>query len=88
MDFVISLFKVNGFDAVFNVVDRLSKFRYIIFFINISAKGVIKLFIDNIWKHYGFPKSCITDKNSLLSGGVVKKQEVVRKTVHIDDAND
>ena len=67
MDFVTGFLLINGFDAVLNVINRLSKFRYIIFyFIIIISKDLAKLFIDHVWKYYGFPESCISDKDFLF----------------------
>ena len=67
MDFVTGLPLVNGFDAVLNVVDRLSKLRHIIpCSTTITSKDLAKLFIDHVWKHHGLPESCISDRGSLF----------------------
>src|SRR5450755_3888109 len=67
MDFVTGLPLVNGFDAVLNMVDRLSKFRHIILCsITIISKDLAKLFINHVWKYYGFSESCISDRGSLF----------------------
>lgn len=64
MDFIVSLPEVRGCDSIYVVVDRLSKYAHFIpCSSSITAEGVAKLFINNVWKHHGFPRSIITDRD-------------------------
>ena len=38
-----------------------------------SAKGVVRLFQDNIWKLHGLPKSIIIDRRAQFIVGMMKK---------------
>jgi len=38
-----------------------------------SAKGVARLFRDNIWKLHGLPKSIITDRGAQFVAGMIKE---------------
>lgn len=64
MDFIVSLPAVRGYDSIYVVVDRLSKYAHFIpCSSSVTAEGVARLFINNIWKHHGFPRSIITDRD-------------------------
>ena len=56
MDFVVGLPKSQGFDAIWVVVDRLSKQRqFAPCKTTIDAKVLAELFIDNVFKLHGLP---------------------------------
>ena len=60
MDFVVGLPKSKGFDAIWVVVDRLSKQRHFVpFMTTIDAQGQSTLFIDNIFRLHGLPDSIV-----------------------------
>jgi len=65
MDFIVDLPETpNGFDAVFTVVDRLSKMTYFIATQkNITAQDAARLFFDNIVCVHGLPNSIISDRD-------------------------
>jgi len=62
-DFITKLLLAQGYDLILVVVDRLTK---IVHFIptteKTSAKGLARLFRDNIWKLHGLPESIISDR--------------------------
>ncbi|KYQ96678.1 LTR-retrotransposon skipper [Tieghemostelium lacteum] len=64
MDFVVALPKSNGFDSVLTVTDKSTKMVHLIpTTSNVTADGVAKLFIDNIWRLHGIPKVIISDRD-------------------------
>jgi len=62
-DFITKLLLAQGYDLILVVVDRLIK---IVHFISTtertSAKGLARLFRDNMWKLYRLPESIISDR--------------------------
>ena len=63
MDFVIGLPKSKGFDAIWVVVDWLSKQRHFVpSMTTINAQGLATLFIDNIFCLYRLPNSIVSDR--------------------------
>lgn len=66
MDFITHLPKTkDGFDAIFTVVDRLSKFvTFIPTTTDVSTVDVARLFLDNIVTKYGMPAKIISDRDS------------------------
>ena len=65
IDFVTGIPEVKGYDAILNVVDRLSKERhYIGTTKELNAEGLANLFLQHIWKHHGLPRSIVSDRGS------------------------
>ena len=66
MDFIIHLPTTKqGHDAIFVVVDRLTKMVYLIpTSTNISASDVARLYRDHVFVHHGYPKNFVTDRDS------------------------
>jgi len=63
MDFVTGLPWSNGHDAIWVVVDRLTKMGHLVpCRTTIDAPSLAALFLDNIWKHYGLPLTIISDR--------------------------
>ena len=62
-DFITKLPLVQGYDSILVVVDQLTK---IVHFIpttkKTSAKGLARLFRDNVWKLHRLPESIISDR--------------------------
>lgn len=62
MDLVVGLPECQGFDAVWVVVDRFSKIRYCIpCQATIDQKGVAKLFVREVVRLPGWPKTIVAD---------------------------
>jgi len=54
MDFVTELPWSNGNEAIWVVVDQLTKMRHLVpCRTRIDAPSLADLFLDNIWKHHG-----------------------------------
>jgi len=63
MDFVTGLPWSNGNDAIWVVVDRLTKMRHLVpCRTSIDAPSLADLFLDNIRKHHGLPLTIISDR--------------------------
>jgi len=73
-DFITKLPIAQGYDSILVVVDRLTK---IVYFIptteKTSAKGLARLFRDNIWKLHGLPESIISDKGLQFVAGIIQE---------------
>jgi len=56
------------------VVDRLTKMVYFILTIErMLAKGLARLFRDNVWKLYGLPESIISDRRPQFVVGLMRE---------------
>ena len=63
MDFVVGLPKFKGFNAIWIVVDRLSKQEHFVPYMRtIDAQGLSTLFIDNTFPFHGLPDSIVSDR--------------------------
>ncbi|CAJ2662268.1 unnamed protein product [Trifolium pratense] len=67
MDFIGGLPKVHGIDTIMVVVDRLTKYAH---FIPVShpytAKDIAEIFIKEVVKLHGFPKSIVSDRDRVF----------------------
>ena len=67
MDFIGGLPRAQGLDTILVVVDRLTKYAY---FIGLShpytAKEVAGLFIREVVRLHGFPKTIVSDQDRLF----------------------
>jgi len=62
MDFVVGLPECEGFDAIWAVVDRLSKMRHIIpCHTTVDALGLAELFLRKVIRLHGLPLTIISD---------------------------
>src|SRR4051812_16204633 len=70
MDFIIQLPPTKkGHDAIFVVVDKLSKtIKAIPTTTNITAPEVADLFFHHIFRHFGLPSTIISDRDSRFTG--------------------
>ncbi|CAH9105349.1 unnamed protein product [Cuscuta europaea] len=67
MDFIGGLPKSQGKDTILVVVDRLTKFSHFIPLAHpYNAKGVAEIFIQEVVRIHGFPKSIVSDRDSLF----------------------
>ena len=67
MDFIEELHKLNGFDVIFVVVDRLSKYSHFISLKHpFSAKSVAKVSVKEEVRLHGFPKSIVSDRDEVF----------------------
>jgi len=73
-DFITKLLLAQGYDLILVVVDRLIK---IVHFISTtertSAKGLARLFRDNMWKLYRLPESIISDRELQFVAELIKE---------------
>jgi transposase InsO family protein len=65
MDFITCLPPTaRGFDAIFVVVDRLSKrCHFVPTTSTVTAEGTAALFFDHIFRHHGLPRSIVSDRD-------------------------
>jgi hypothetical protein len=82
-DFITDLLPSNGFDSIMVVVDHgLSKgVVYIPCNKTVTAEQTAQLYIDHVWKRYGFPKIFISDRGPQFSSIVFKE---ICQTMKID----
>jgi hypothetical protein len=81
-DFITDLPESNGFDTIMVVVDHgLSKgVIYSPCNKTIDAKGTAELYINNVWKRFGFPKIFISDRDPRFASKVFQE---IAKTMGI-----
>jgi len=57
------LLKSNGMDAIVVIVDRFTKMIHLkATTMNISSKGIAKIYRDDIWKLHGIPRKILSDR--------------------------
>src|SRR5690606_7078324 len=65
MDFIVKLPNSEGFDAIYVVVDRLTKMAHFIpTTSDVDAEGTARLFRDNIFRLHGLPRSLVSDRGT------------------------
>jgi hypothetical protein len=63
VDFISELPDTHGHDAIMNVVDSVGKRAHFIpTNTTITALGAARLFLQNIWKLHGLPRSIVSDR--------------------------
>jgi len=74
MDFVTSLPETDdGYNTIFAVVDRLTKMAHFVPTVSsASAADVANLFVANIFKLHGLPKSIVSDRDPKFTGELWK----------------
>jgi hypothetical protein len=64
-DLITQLPASNGHEAIFVVVDRLTKQAHFAPTQNeVTSLGIARLFRDNVWKHHGLPEEIISDRGT------------------------
>jgi len=64
VDFVIDLPESKGYTNIMVVVDRLSKYRYLIPCKEITAPETARLFLRYVWANQGLPTTIVSDRGS------------------------
>ena len=69
MDFIMQLPKSDGCSMVWVIVDRFTKIAHFDPVKNglMTAEGCAKLFLENIWKLHGLPRSIISDRDPVFT---------------------
>ncbi|KAL9451693.1 hypothetical protein AB3S75_013295 [Citrus x aurantiifolia] len=68
MDFIEGLPKSHGKKVIMVVVDRLSKYAYFLALAHLyTTKDVAQVFLDNIYKLHGLPKTIISDRDRIFA---------------------
>jgi len=74
VDFVIKLPVSRGYDLILVVCDRFSKMLHFIMMTEkITAKGLAKLFRDNMWKLHRLLESVISDRGPQFAVRLIKE---------------
>jgi hypothetical protein len=70
MDYIVQLPATpRGYDAILVVVDRMTKCAHFIpTTTNVTAAGTARLFVDNIFRLHGLPKSIVHDRDPRFVG--------------------
>ncbi|KAG8725221.1 hypothetical protein FRC09_005676 [Ceratobasidium sp. 395] len=73
-DLIVQLPESEGFDAIFTVVDRLSKMvHFIPTTSNATAVDIANLFVNYVWKLHGLPNKTISDRGPNFNSKFLKQ---------------
>jgi len=68
-------------DAIVVIVDRFTKMiRLKTTIMNISSKGIVKIYKDEIWKLHGIPRKILSDRRPQFALKFMKKIMKVLET--------
>jgi transposase InsO family protein len=74
MDFVTGLPECGGYDAIWVVVDRLSKMRHFVpCQTTIDAQGLAEIFLKEVVRLHGIPKAIISDRGPQFAAVFLKR---------------
>lgn len=67
MDFITGLPKSRGYEVIWVVVDRFSRYSHFIALQHpITAKGLAVVFLEQVYKLHGLPETIVSDRDSLF----------------------
>ena len=73
-DFIVGLPSSRGYNAIWVVVDRLSKRMHAIpTTAEVDALGLARLYRDHVWKHHGLPEEIISDRGPQFASKFTKE---------------
>ena len=89
IDLIVSLPLSLNFDAIFVIVDRFSKMSHFIpTTTTVTTPQLAQLFLDNIVRLHGFPRSIVSDRDSkFLSHFWQELFSIVDTTLRFSTAN-
>ena len=65
VDFIVDLSPLKSFDPIFVVVDWFTKMAHLILYNKIvTEEEITRLFINNVYKYYGFLDNIISDRGT------------------------
>jgi hypothetical protein len=74
VDFIVELPCSNGYDAIMNVVDGVTKHaHFIATHTTITAVGAARLFLREVWKHHGTPCVVVSDRGPQFVADFTRK---------------
>jgi hypothetical protein len=74
INFIVTLPLFNKHDAIFIVINRLTKMKYLIpYYTTDNADKLAMLFIIHVWKFHGLPENIISDRGSLFKSEFWKR---------------
>ena len=74
MDFIVGLPKSKSFDAIWVVVDRLTKMAHFVpCNSTVDAPKLASLFKSHIFKHHGLPSNIVSDRGSVFTAAFTKE---------------
>ena len=84
LDFITNLPESKGFDSIMVVVDHgLTKgVVYTPCNKTIDALGTTQLYINSVWRHYGFPSTMISDRGPQFASQVFQEMMKTFKVNH------
>jgi len=73
-DFITKLPLTQGYNSILVVCNCLMKIAHFIVTIEKTlAKGLIKLFRDQVWRLHGLPESIVSDKGTQFAVGMIRE---------------
>jgi len=72
VDFIDKLPESNGCKSLMVITDRLSKAVLLFEMTSTTAEDVARVFIQNVYRHHGLPRSIVSDRGPQFVGRVWK----------------
>jgi len=73
-DFITKLPLAQGYDSILVVVDQFTKMAYFVPTTEkTTAKGLARLFRDNVWRLHGLPERIISDRGPQFAVGLMRE---------------